>query len=57
MFKVKKATDGSIGKYKAGFVAMGYSQVKGIDYEEPMNPLDEFLVGIHRWAGLSTRWV
>lgn len=34
IFKVKKETDGIIGKYKAIFVAMGYYQVDGIDYEE-----------------------
>ena len=34
IFKVKHASNGSIEKYKAKFVAKGYSQVEGIDYEE-----------------------
>eukprot|EP00253_Pinus_taeda_P005668 PITA_05668 len=39
MFKVKHATNGSIKKYKAIFVAKGYSQVEGIDYEETFAPV------------------
>ena len=34
VFKTKFATDGSPLKYKARFVAKGYSQVHGIDYNE-----------------------
>ena len=34
IYKVKQATDGSVEKYKARFVARGFSQVEGIDYEE-----------------------
>jgi hypothetical protein len=34
LFKIKHATDGSIEKYKARFVACGFSQKEGIDYEE-----------------------
>eukprot|EP00253_Pinus_taeda_P031568 PITA_31568 len=34
IFKVKHATDGSIEKYKAKFVAKGYYQVEGIYYDE-----------------------
>jgi hypothetical protein len=32
--KIKHATDESIKKYKARFVALGFSQKEGIDYEE-----------------------
>ena len=32
--KVKQATDGSVEKYKARFVARGFSQFEEIDYEE-----------------------
>ena len=34
IYKIKDATDGSIEKYKARFVARGFSKKKGIDYEE-----------------------
>jgi hypothetical protein len=34
LFRIKHAADGSIEKYKARFVARGFSQKEGIDYEE-----------------------
>ena len=34
IYKIKHATDRSIEKYKARFVARGFSQKEGIDYEE-----------------------
>jgi hypothetical protein len=34
IFKIKNATDRSIEKYKAIFVARGFYQKEGIDYEE-----------------------
>lgn len=33
-YKVKHGVDGSVEKYKAKFVAKGFLQVEGIDYEE-----------------------
>ena len=34
LFKIKHAADGCIEKYKEKFVARGFSQKEGIDYEE-----------------------
>ena len=34
LYKLKHAADGSVEKYKAKFVARGFSQVEGIDYDE-----------------------
>ena len=34
IYKIKHAIDGSLKKYKARFVARGFSQKEGIDYEE-----------------------
>jgi hypothetical protein len=34
LYKLKHAMDGSIEKYKACFVAWGFSQVEGVDYDE-----------------------
>ena len=39
IFKVKHAKNGSIEKYKAMFVAKGFYQVEGIDYEETFAPV------------------
>ena len=38
IFKLKHAADGSIEKYKARFVARGFSQKEGIDYDETLLP-------------------
>lgn len=39
LFKIKHAIDGSIEKYKTRFVARGFYQKEGIDYEETFAPI------------------
>eukprot|EP00253_Pinus_taeda_P019764 PITA_19764 len=42
IYKVKQATDGSVEKYKARFVARGFSHIEGIDYEETFAPVTRY---------------
>jgi hypothetical protein len=42
LYKIKHVVDGSIEKYKARFVARGFSQKEGIDYEEMFAPVARY---------------
>ena len=42
IYKVKQAADRSVEKYKARFVARGFSQIEGIDYEETFAPVARY---------------
>jgi hypothetical protein len=42
LFKIKHVVDGSIEKYKERFVAHGFSQKEGIDYEETFTPIARY---------------
>jgi hypothetical protein len=42
LFKIKHATNGSIEKYKGRFIARGFSQKEGIDYEEAFSPVARY---------------
>jgi hypothetical protein len=42
LFKIKHVVDASIEKYKESFVAPGFSQKEGIDYEETFTPVARY---------------
>jgi hypothetical protein len=42
LFKIKHAADGSIEKHRERFVARGFSQKEGIDYEETFTPVSRY---------------
>jgi hypothetical protein len=42
VYKIKHATDGSMDKYKARFVAIGFSQKEGEYYDETFAPVARY---------------
>jgi hypothetical protein len=44
LYKIKHVADGSIEKYKARFVARGFSQKEGINYEEKFAPVARYML-------------
>jgi hypothetical protein len=53
LYKIKHVADGSIDKYKARFVARGFSQKEGIDYEETFSPVARY-TSIHTIISLAS---
>ena len=54
LYKIKHASHGSIEKYKARFVAHGFSQKEGIDYEETFAPVARY-TSIRALMALATK--
>ena len=49
IYKIKHVADGSIEKYKEIFVACGFSQKEGIDYQETFAPVSRYTLPLDQY--------
>jgi len=49
LFKIKHGADGNIEKYKARFVARGFSQKERVDYDEILAPVSRYTTSNLLW--------
>ena len=57
IFKIKHVADGSIEKYKPRFVARGFSQKEGVDYDEMFDPVAHYTsIRMIIALALAMRW-
>jgi hypothetical protein len=54
LYKIKHVVDGSIQKYKATFVARGFSQKEAIDYEDTFSLVARY-TSIRTTISLATK--
>jgi hypothetical protein len=62
IYKIKHTVDGSIKKHKERFVARGFPQVEGIDYEETFSYVDRYtsiqmIISLASTMGWRLHWM
>ncbi|XP_052203988.1 uncharacterized mitochondrial protein AtMg00820-like [Diospyros lotus] len=57
VYKIKGCSDGTIERYKARFVAKGYTQIEGLDYHDTFSPTAKMLtVRCLRAIAIANHW-
>eukprot|EP00253_Pinus_taeda_P012596 PITA_12596 len=62
LYKIKNVANGSVEKFKARFLAWGFSQVEGVDYEETFAPIAQYtsiraVISIAAKMGWTIHWM
>jgi hypothetical protein len=62
LYKTKYVSYGGIEKHKAHFVARGFSQIEGVDYDETFTPTERYtlirsIISIVADMGWSIHWM